>query len=140
MELTTKVAVGLTNLPDAIPVREAVFMKEQGFENEFDAIDNTATHLVIYADGTPVATGRLYEEEAGYHIGRVAVLKEYRKLYLGAKILQILEEEARKLGYPQIFLSAQTRVQGFYEKNGYVSQNDLHYDEFCPHVTMIKSL
>ena len=140
MDFTTKVAVGLTNLPDAIPVREAVFMKEQGFENEFDAIDDTATHLVIYKDGTPVATGRLYEDEAGYHIGRVAVLKEYRGLHLGAEILRVLEEEARKLGYPQISLSAQTRVQAFYERNGYVSQNDLHYDEFCPHVTMIKSL
>lgn len=140
MKLTTKVAVGLTNLPDAIPVREAVFMQEQGFVNEFDSIDDTATHLVIYADGVPAATGRLYKDDDGYHIGRVAVLKEYRKLHFGAMILQILEDQARNLGYPQISLSAQVRVKDFYKKNGYINQNDLHYDEDCPHVTMIKSL
>lgn len=140
MELKTKIAVGLENNPDAIPVREAVFIHEQGFANEFDEIDAVATHLVIYADNTPIATGRLYEDESGYHIGRVAVLKDYRKLHLGGKILQLLEQEARQLHYDKISLSAQVRVKEFYEKNGYVSLDDLHYDEYCPHVTMVKVL
>lgn len=140
MELTVKTAVGLANLPDAVPIRTAVFMQEQGFENEFDAIDDRAVHIVIYADGIPAATGRLFQDKTGYHIGRVAVLKAYRKMHLGAEILQGLEEEGRRLGADQISLSAQVRVKGFYEKIGYHSQEDLHYDEGCPHVTMIKSL
>ena len=140
MKLTSKLAVGLENLPDSKPIREAVFMQEQGFVNEFDDIDAIAVHTVIYADDIPVATGRLYTDETGPHIGRVAVLKEYRSLHLGNQVLQNLEKEGRRLGYDRISLSAQVRVKNFYEKNGYVDQNDLHYDEGCPHVTMIKSL
>ena len=37
-------------------IRQKVFMEEQGFENEFDGIDDTAIHIVLYDEKTPVAT------------------------------------------------------------------------------------
>ena len=60
-----KLAVGLKNNLDAISIREEVFQKEQGFITEFDEIDNTATHVVLYDGELPVATGRLYQDETG---------------------------------------------------------------------------
>ena len=39
---------GLTNSPDARAIRQSVFVEEQGFEYEFDDIDETALHLVLY--------------------------------------------------------------------------------------------
>ena len=135
-----KLAVGLKNNLDAISIREEVFQKEQGFTTEFDEIDNTATHVVLYDGELPVATGRLYQDETGYHIGRVAVAKSHRNRHLGAVVLQTLEEEAHRLHCDRISLSAQCRVQAFYEKQGYHSLNDIHIDEFCPHVTMVKEL
>ena len=33
---------GLTNSPDAKAIRQSVFVEEQGFEYEFDDIDETA--------------------------------------------------------------------------------------------------
>ena len=39
---------GLTNSPDARVIRQSVFVEEQGFEYEFDDIDETALHLVLY--------------------------------------------------------------------------------------------
>lgn len=135
-----KLAVGLKNNLDAISIREEVFQKEQGFTTEFDEIDNTATHVVLYDGELPVATGRLYQDETGYHIGRVAVAKSHRNQHLGAVVLQTLEEEAHRLHCDRISLSAQCRVQAFYEKQGYYSLNDIHIDEFCPHVTMVKEL
>ena len=33
---------------DAVTIREEVFMKEQGFHDEFDETDRTAAHLVLY--------------------------------------------------------------------------------------------
>ena len=135
-----KLAVGLKNNLDAIFIREEVFQKEQGFTTEFDEIDNTATHVVLYDGELPVATGRLYQDETGYHIGRVAVAKSHRNQQLGAVVLQTLEEEAHRLHCDRISLSAQCRVQAFYEKQGYHSLNDIHIDEFCPHVTMVKEL
>ena len=98
------------------------------------------THVVLYDGELPVATGRLYQDETGYHIGRVAVAKSHRNQHLGAVVLQTLEEEAHRLHCDRISLSAQCRVQAFHEKQGYHSLNDIHIDEFCPHVTMVKEL
>lgn len=127
--------------PDGIMIRQAVFVQEQGFKNEFDDIDDIAYHLVIYEDGKPAAAGRLFEKRTGeYYIGRVAVLKEYRKMRLGSKIISLLEEKARDLGGKRTVVSAQCGARAFYEKAGYTAFGDVHYDEDCPHVYMEKNI
>ena len=45
---------------DAYKIREDVFIKEQGFVNELDEIDNIATHIVLYIDNEPVGTCRVF--------------------------------------------------------------------------------
>lgn len=37
--------------PEAAAIRQAVFVEEQGFQEEFDAIDRHALHLLLFADG-----------------------------------------------------------------------------------------
>ena len=37
-------------------------------------------------------------------------------------------------------LRAQQRVQSFYENLGYTRVGDVYYDEYCPHVKMIKEV
>lgn len=76
-------------------IRETVFIKEQGFENEFDEIDSVAIHILVKKDKKAIATARLYLENNSYHIGRIAVLKEYRALKIGSKIIKTLEEEVK---------------------------------------------
>ena len=47
------------SLPDeAVEIRENVFVKEQGFEKEFDEIDEKAIHLVMFGEHShkPAAT------------------------------------------------------------------------------------
>ena len=128
---------------DIKALRTEVFIKEQGFENEFDEIDNKATHVLIYDGKVPVATGRLFSEDENgeeYIIGRVCVKKEYRDKKLGKRVIMALEEDARKIGGRRVSVSAQCRVQGFYEALGYSATDDLHDDEGVPHVTMIKTI
>lgn len=70
---------GLEHCPEAKAIREEVFMKEQGFQVEFDDTDREAWHLVLWQDGKALATARLYSQGEGvYAIGRVAVRKEGR--------------------------------------------------------------
>lgn len=138
MDFSVKIAYSLENLPQARDVRQKVFVEEQGFVNEFDTIDLKAYHIAIFHNETAVATGRLFEDENGWHIGRVAVLPGYRGNKLGEKVMLGLEEKALEIGVKSITLSAQVQASGFYEKLGYVSLDDLHYDEHCPHVTMKK--
>lgn len=138
MDFTVKTALDLKNIPQAKIVRQTVFIEEQGFVNEFDDIDKKAYHTVIFHNESAVATGRLFEDETGWHIGRVAVLTEYRGHKLGEKVMISLEQKARTIGVKSITLSAQVQASGFYEKLGYENLGDLHYDEHCPHITMKK--
>jgi predicted GNAT family N-acyltransferase len=46
-----------TTLPqEAKNIRIEVFMKEQGFENEFDDIDTISHHIVVFDEGKPIGT------------------------------------------------------------------------------------
>lgn len=90
---------------DAALVRRVVFMDEQGYENEFDAIDEdpNCIHVTLYVDGELAGCSRAFPEElervadaeapvlpacdmdegvaAGetYIVGRVAVLPAMRR-------------------------------------------------------------
>ena len=133
---TSRIYSGLSD--DCRTVRKAVFMEEQGFENEFDKTDETALHIVVYDEqGLPAGTGRIFIGEDGcWYIGRVAVLKKYRGLSLGSMIVRGLEEAATERGADRVCLWAQCRASGFYEKLGYSQTGRYHDDEGCPHVLM----
>lgn len=123
-------------------IRQTVFVEEQGFKDEFDTIDNTAVHAVGFINGSPAATGRIFpaEENGAYYLGRLAVLKDFRKGGTGSKMLAFLENEAAKRGASKIILHAQIQAQPFYEKNGYIAEGEPFLDESTPHITMVKKL
>lgn len=67
---------------DAFEIRRRVFMEEQGYTDEFDDVDNTCIHIVLYKDGEPAGCARTFPEPAGstrWAVGRVAVLPEKRE-------------------------------------------------------------
>lgn len=123
---------------DIIKIRTSVFMNEQGFKNEFDEIDKTCSHIVLYDNETPVATCRYFKEGDSFHIGRVATIKEYRGQHLGSQIMQIAEQEIKALNAKQIEVSAQVRIKNFYKKQGYKEVGEVYLDEFCEHIRMVK--
>lgn len=132
------------DLTDAFAVRIAVFVDEQGFsrELEIDDTDPVAHHVVLYREGRPVATGRLFpqeEDNSVYVIGRVAVHKEHRG-GTGRQLMLLLEQEALLLGAVATTLGAQEQAVPFYEKLGYVAYGESYMDEFCPHQNMKKTL
>lgn len=127
---------------EARAIRQAVFVNEQGFREEFDSIDNTAVHAVAFIDKAPAATGRVFSEgsDGTYTIGRLAVAKDLRKTGVGSEVLKFLENEAKKLGAKRFELHAQIQAKPFYEKNGYKAEGDVFLDQFSPHILMVKSL
>ena len=125
---------GKTDFSDAKKLRQLIFVEEQGFENEFDEIDERAYKCAI-------ATGRMYfEDEKTMILGRIAVIKEYRGTGLGNKVVKSLENKAKELNCTTVKLSAQQRAQMFYEKLGYQPIGEVYYDEWCPHITMSKNI
>ena len=128
---------------DAKDIRTQVFIEEQGFQSEFDDIDAKALHIVLYLDGVAAATGRTFpemEDLSVWHLGRIAVCKEYRGQGLGLAVVRALESAAEKRGGRLFELSAQTQAQRFYEKAGYTAQGEVYKEEHCPHIKMVKRL
>lgn len=124
-------------------IRTSVFIEEQGFQNEFDQQDHTSWHFVFYQNGEPFGCARIFKTSQKPNritLGRVAILKEYRGLHLGIDMLSAIEKEVKKMNMQIIELSAQVRVQPFYEKAGFQAIGETYMDEHCPHIHMEKKL
>ena len=123
-------------------IRQTVFVDEQKFEDEFDETDGVATHFVMFDGDNPIGCARAFfdENEDAYHIGRVAVMKEYRGQHLGEKIMQFAEEYLKNEGANRVTLSAQVRASGFYKAIGYTPYGEEYFDQYCPHIAMEKTL
>ena len=126
---------------DAVQIRTAVFMEEQQFKNEFDETDQQCRHLVIYDMDMPIAACRVIRQgKRHYVIGRIAVVQAYRGKGIGRIVINEAEKYIKKEGGAFVHLSAQVRVQAFYEKMGYVCEGDTYMDEHCLHIQMKKDL
>lgn len=127
---------------EAKEIREKVFIIEQGFQKEYDEIDEVATHLVLYENGVAMGTCRIFPgDDAGiYNFGRLAVRKEFRGRGLGRELLAGAEGQAKERGGACLMLHAQMHARAFYEKAGYTPCGEVEYEEGCPHLPMKKNL
>lgn len=127
---------------DALEIRTKVFVDEQHFKDEFDAIDETCTTLVGYLGEKAVGCARVFydEEEKRYKIGRLAVLKEYRGQKIGSFLLSKACEIVREQGGQEVYLHSQLQAVPFYERSGFQSFGEIEYEEYCPHIWMVKKL
>lgn len=129
---------GLNNSPDARAIRQSVFVEEQGFEYEFDDIDEIALHLVLYDENdNPCATGRLFFD--GLLENRP--YRRYERVQRSVarrEVIAILEEKALESGAHHIELSAQIQAKDFYKKLGYTEIGEIYKEEFCPHIKMLR--
>jgi predicted GNAT family N-acyltransferase len=117
-------------------VRSVVFVVEQAIpdELEWDAADAVSVHaLAVAADATPVGCGRLLPDG---HIGRMAVLRDWRGRGVGATLLATLVDLARTRGHTAALLHAQTHALDFYAKHGFVPVGDVFTEAGLPHQTM----
>src|SRR5438270_5250372 len=91
---------------EAMRIRFTVFVEEQRVpaDLEMDENDAQCVHALAYADGQAIGTGRLLPDG---HIGRMAVLKEWRGQGAGRAMLRRLIEAARQGGHREVALAAQ---------------------------------
>lgn len=117
-------------------VRYAVFVVEQRVpvELEWDGIDPQCLHVIAEtAAGDAVGTGRLLPDG---HIGRMAVLREWRQRGVGSLLMAELLDAARSRGHTAVELSAQTHAIGFYERFGFAATSGEYPDAGIPHRSM----
>lgn len=116
-------------------VRRRVFIDEQQVpeELEWDGDDFDAQHWLALIDDSPIGTVRL---RAGGHIGRMAVLKEYRQWGIGTQLLSAAVTAARAQGLHEVHLHAQLHAIDFYARHGFVAEGEQFMDAGIPHREM----
>ncbi|MCK9202318.1 MAG: GNAT family N-acetyltransferase [Gallionella sp.] len=121
-------------------IRETVFIREQGVpeELEWDGLDENCRHaLALSLQGEAIGCGRML---AKGHIGRIAVLPQWREQRLGTAIMETLLAEARAQGLSRVDVDAQTQALPFYRSLGFVEQGEVFMDAGLPHIKMTLEL
>ena len=121
-------------------IRRAVFVDEQGVPEalEWDDRDARSAHaLAVGADGTAIGCARLLPDG---HIGRVAVLRPWRRRGVGAALLLRLVDLARERGHASVVLNAQAQATSFYRRHGFEVTGEAFEEAGIPHVVMQRPL
>ena len=116
-------------------IRRKVFIEEQGVpeELEWDEEDHTAKHFLYFKSEKPIACGRILKNG---HIGRMAVLKAYRKQNIGSSLLQYIIQDAKKNKVSHLSLHAQLSALDFYQKHGFQAYDDIFMEAGIEHQSM----
>ena len=127
---------------ELLAVREAVFVVEQDvpIEEERDAQDPRSVHAIARdRAGKPIGTGRLVPPAADgepAHVGRMAVLRDWRGAGVGDALLHALLRQARERGWNDIVLNAQVSAQSFYARHGFVPFGERFIEAGIEHQAM----
>lgn len=117
-------------------IRFTVFVDEQEVpaEIEMDEWDERSRHVLASVAGVSIGTGRLLPDG---HIGRVAVLKEWRGKGIGLVLMKELMRMGETSNMARFILSAQTHAIPFYERLGFCVLGDVYEEAGIPHVEMV---
>ena len=110
-------------------VRTEVFVVEQKVpvELEIDGVDPLCHHvLAIRTTGEAVGTARLLDSG---QIGRISVLKPWRRRGIGSQLVNTLVNFARGKGRQKVHLHAQTHAIAFYKELGFRDIGEPPFDD-----------
>jgi predicted GNAT family N-acyltransferase len=120
-------------------IRQRVFVEEQQVppELEWDDTDELADHyLMVLPDNTPIGTARVFSTlDEVAHIGRMAILPEFRGQGYGQQLLRALMKDAGQT-FDELHLSAQEHAVFFYQQSGFHLCSDAYDDAGIPHFDM----
>ena len=121
-------------------VRLAVFVVEQNIPEELEWDEHDAVSVHALAEdhaGVPIGCGRLLPDG---HLGRVAVLSDWRGQGVGAEILKRLIALARDRGHERVLLHSQVQAMPFYARLGFAPVGEPFVEAGIPHQTMARRL
>lgn len=120
-------------------IRRLVFIEEQKVpvDLEWDEKDTQAIHwLALNEMKQPIGCARL----VNHHIGRMAVLKDWRGKGVGDALLKAAVTQCKIAGKQEVVLSAQTHAISFYEQQGFSVVSKPYLDANIWHVDMVLNI
>ena len=102
-----------SDLTDAVSIREAVFGRGG------DDLDASAQNAVVYLDGIPAASGRIWWQDGAFWLGEIGVLPAYRGQRLGDLTLRLLLFKATEHFAREVRLVSTPETVGFFARLGF---------------------
>jgi predicted GNAT family N-acyltransferase len=121
-------------------IRYEVFVTEQRVPEvlEWDDADAVSMHaLASDGAGAPIGCARLLLDG---HIGRVAVVRDWRERGVGTALMRELIDAARSRGDPEVIVNAQVTAIPFYARHGFVATGDVFEEAGIDHRVMTRAL
>jgi len=144
MQIKTSNQVDSQVYADAIAIRRAVFVEEQGIDEslEIDQVTTATWHYVLYDDADQaVATARMTPtDQQALHVQRVATLKSARGNGYARALLQRMAADAVEQGFTELQLGAQVTARGLYERLGYQPEGATFMEAGLKHQNMTLTL
>jgi len=91
--------------------------------------DDQAIHLMAINDSSGEIMGgcRVHlESDTEAQLRFLAVGPKYQNKQVGRRLLQAVEEEARKLGAKELIVQAREYAKNFYKRNGFTEEHPTH--------------
>lgn len=115
---------------EIIALRKQVFMDEQGLPLNFlrHRDDEQRVHVIIYehASGRAIATGCIHRDG---HIGRIAIVKEWRSRALGEALISYLLNVGRALRIEAVWMNAPEDNLAWFGRRAVVDRGEKF--EYC---------
>lgn len=133
----------INQLYEIIALREEIFVVEQNCPyQDADGKDKKAYHLMIWEDEILVGYARLLPKGVSYEkypsLGRIATKMTHRRMNLGKELVQQCLIWCGILfpGY-SIKISAQSRLEKFYQDLGFTLTGEYYLEDDIPHSGML---
>ena len=119
-------------------IREKVFIEEQKVtpQLEWDGLDEEAIHFLVYKNEKAVGCARAIMNNNTMQLGRMAVLKEYRRQGIGSALIEKAIATSKLNQLSSIYISAQCHAIDFYKAFGFEVTGDIYLDAGIPHRDM----
>lgn len=116
-------------------VRRRVFIEEQGVPEdlEWEARDGDCDWFLARVGDAVVGIARITPDA---HVGRMAVLPDWRGRGIGSALLQAVLQHARDKGLSTLTLHAQTHAVPFYARIGFRAEGEVFMEAGIPHRRM----
>ena len=119
-------------------IRQKVFIEEQNVTSqlEWDGMDEEAIHFLAFKNEKAIGCARAFVIKNHMQLGRMAVLKKYRREGVGTALIDKVITTAKLNQLSAIYISAQCHAIDFYKKFGFEVTSDIYLDAEILHRDM----
>ena len=119
-------------------IRQKVFIEEQNVTSqlEWDGMDEEAIHFLAFKNEKAIGCARAFVIKNHMQLGRMAVLKKYRREGVGTALIEKAITTAKLNQLSAIYISAQCQAINFYKKFGFEITSDIYLDAEITHRDM----